>query len=284
MFIRLLKLFSIFTSLFALVGCSKAAILNSIVPNDGYTVSKDIPYGRDPKQTLDIYMPDTGSNGSVLVFFHGGSWQGGDKSLYKFVGQAFTSKGYTVVVPNYRVYPQVYFPAFVEDSAASIAWVHKHIGEYGGNPSRLFLSGHSAGAHIAMMVTLNGHYLQAVGENTHIIKGMLGLAGPYDFLPMSDLKIIELFSTANKDTDTQPITFVRHGAPPVLLLVGAKDDEVSPLNSDHLAKSLKKHGNTVQEITYQDVGHIGIILSLAYGFRGKSPALEDMDKFMRSIP
>lgn len=273
---------SLMTSLLALAGCSKADILNSFIPRDGYTVHRNIAYGENSRQSVDIYVPDVkDDNHTVIMYYYGGSWQMGSKDLYRFVGQAFASKGYTTMVADYRLYPEVSFPAFVEDSASALVWAYRNISEYGGNPDRIYVVGHSAGAYNAAMITLNKRYVEAAGGNPEWIKGMIGLAGPYDFLPMTDPPVIALFSTAKNQLDTQPITFVSKGAPPILLLTGDEDDEVGPKNSRNLAAKLKEHHDSVQERVYPGVGHIGIVLALAKGFRGKAPVLEDIDRFIR---
>ncbi len=271
---------SLLTAVVALSGCTKADLFNVIIPNGGYSVHKDIAYGDNPRQILDIYEPEKhDAHNSVVVFFYGGSWQKGYKELYKFVGQAFTSKGYTVVVVNYRLYPEIYFPDFMNDAAQSVAWVHKNIGQYGGDPSHIYVSGHSAGGYMSVMLALNESYLKAVGGSTKWIKGAIGISGPYDFLPFTDPKIIAIFSKAN-GADTQPINFARKHTPPILLLTAEQDDEVSAKNTLNLSQKMRELDNPVEAKIYHEVGHIGIVLSLAQGFRNKAPTLEDITDFI----
>ena len=270
------------TGFLALTGCSSADVLNFIIPRTGYSIHHDIAYGDNKRQHLDIYVPDKPDpSGSVIVFFYGGSWQKGNKETYRFVGQALASKGYVAVIADYRVYPEVYFPAFVEDGANALAWVHGHIREYGGNPSNIFLAGHSAGGYIAVMLTLNDSYLRAAGGKRSWIKGTIGIAGPYDFLPFTDPNIIALFSKV-EDSKTQPITFVGPGVSPLLLLTGDQDDEVGAKNSQNLVAKLREFDDPVQERIYPGVAHIGIVLALADGFRSKAPILEDIDAFIHA--
>lgn len=271
------------TGVLALMGCSGPDIIDLFIPRTGYTVHKDIAYGDQPRQQLDIYVPDqvrmpSVSPVPVIVFFYGGSWKKGSKNDYRFVGQAFASKGYITVVADYRLYPHAYFPDFVEDGANAVAWVHEHIGQYGGDSNNVFLAGHSAGAYIAAMLTINDRYINAAGGERSWIRGAIGIAGPYDFLPFTP-DISDIFSKA-KDTDTQPITFVGPHVPPMLLLTGDEDEDVRPKNSINLAKKLRDNHDTVTVQTYQGVAHIGIVLSLAQGFRGKAPVLEDIDHFV----
>lgn len=276
---KVLMLFSLVT----LSGCSAVSLLNSIMPREGYTIRKDIAYGADPRQKLDIYIPNIASNNApvpVIVFFYGGSWQKGSKDDYLFLGQAFASKGYMTVVADYRLYPKVSFPVFIEDGAEAFAWVHEHIAEYGGDPKKLYVSGHSAGAYIAMMLTLNPSYLQKAGAKKEWIRGTIGISGPYDFLPLTDEKLIQLFSTAKHPSDTQPITFATERYAPIFLATGDKDEDVLPRNSIILDTRLKKLDSPVETHIYPDIGHIDIMLSLAHGFRHKSPLLEDIDTFV----
>ena len=192
---KYLKFFAV--SILVLCSCACVDLLNATIPRAGYSVVKDIAYGTDERQTLDIYLPDQPAPGRpVIVFYYGGSWQKGSKDDYLFVGQAFASKGYIAVIADYRLYPQVYFPVFMEDVAAAFVWAHEHIASYGGNAANLFVAGHSAGGYNALMLTLNRTYLKETGGRDHWIKGAIGIAGAYDFLPMTDPKIIDLFSKA----------------------------------------------------------------------------------------
>lgn len=260
-------------------GC--VALLNATVPSNGYQVISNLAYGNHPRQKLDIYIPDGQTTPApVLVFYYGGSWQSGSKDDYKFVGEAFASLGYVTVIADYRLYPQVYFPTFIEDSAAALVWVHKNIASHGGDAKNIFVSGHSAGAYNAVMLGVNPTYLSQAGGNVNMIRGTLGIAGPYDFLPFTDEDIIALFSKA-KDTQTQPITFATHKTAPMFLATGNDDATVGVKNTVNLAKALGGHGTTVVEKRYDDVAHIGIVLSLARGFRGKASLRADMDSFMK---
>jgi len=269
------------SALAALCGCSGTDILNFTIPRTGYTLHRDIAYGNNPRQKLDVYMPDKPAPGHpVIVFFYGGSWQSGKKSNYLFAGQAFASKGFTAVIADYRLYPEVYFPDFMKDAAHAVRWTHKHIRDYGGNPENLFLSGHSSGGYLAVMLTLNARYLKDAGGQVEWIKGTAGMAGPYDFLPFTDPKIKAIFSKL-PNPDSQPINYARTGLPPMLLMTGDKDTQVLPRNTINLTARLQALNDCVTERIYPGVAHIGIVLSLASGFRGKAPVLEDIAAFVQ---
>jgi acetyl esterase/lipase len=158
----------------------------------------------------------------VVVFFYGGSWQSGSRDTYRFLGSALARRGIVTVVPDYRVYPEVTFPTFLEDGAAAVDWVRDNVARYGGDRERIVLMGHSAGAHMAAMLAIDGRWLAKVGvEPRRDIAGLVGLAGPYDFLPIRDPTLQLLFEGANRP-ETQPVTFVEGGEAPALLITGGR--------------------------------------------------------------
>ena len=244
----------------------------------------NIAYGNDARQKLDIYLPKQNAKGSsaVLIFFHGGSWRDGEREGYGFLGRAFASRGFVTVIADYRKSPRVRFPAFVEDTAAAIAWVHANIPKYDGDAERIFIMGHSAGAHIAMMTALDPQWLAAQNLTTDVIKGVIGLAGPYDFLPLtSDSSKIALGQWPDL-TETQPITFARGDAPPLLLLTGDKDTVVKPRNSKILSAKIQALGGKQQLQIYPDVDHADIIMAVARPFRQKAPVVADVVNFINA--
>ena len=266
----------------ALTACSPVGVLNLLVPKSGYQIVRDLAYGSDPRQRLDIYVPDKhGPNMPVMLFFYGGSWQDGSKSLYLALGQAFASQGVLVAVADYRLYPQVNFPIFLEDSARAFVYVRDHAGHYGGDPKRLFLVGHSAGAYNAVMLASDRRYLEQAGASLSDVCGVIGIAGPYNFLPLVDPALIALFGGADRP-ETQPISYIDGARPPMLFTAGAADTVVSPHNASDMAEKLKRFGNRAETITYPGVGHIGIILSLAPGFRFRTSLRADMLRFIQS--
>lgn len=244
----------------------------------------DVAYGADDRQQLDIYAPEGSASAPhpVLIFFHGGAWRDGEREGYGFLGRAFASRGFVTVIADYRKSPAVRFPAFVEDTAAAIAWVHANVAKYQGNRDRIFLMGHSAGAHIAMMATLDPRFLKAQGLGTDVIKGVIGLAGPYDFLPLTtDSSKIALGQWPDL-TETQPITYARADAPPLLLLTGDKDTVVKPRNSKILSERIASLGGKQQLKIYPDVSHADIIMAVARPFRNKAPVIMDVANFIKA--
>jgi acetyl esterase/lipase len=257
-------------------------LLNATIPRAGYTIKPDVAYGADPRQKLDLYIPD-GLKGPapVILFFYGGSWQSGSKDLYRAFGQAFASQGIVVAVADYRVYPQVKYPAFLDDGARAFRFVHDHIAAAGGDPNRVFLAGHSAGAYIAVMLVSDLHYLKAAGVDPSQVHGVIGIAGPYDFLPLKDPALIDIFGGADVRA-TQPIDYIDGKRAPMLLAHGTADETVGIGNSRRMAKKLESFGSAVEVKEYQDVGHAGIILSLAPWFRSRTTLRDDIVAFVEA--
>ena len=266
-----------------LAGCDAAfSALNLVVPRSGYRVVEGQAYGADPRQTLDVYVPDNlAAPAPVLLFFYGGAWQSGSRAQYRAFGQAFASEGIVTVVADYRLYPQVTYPAFVADGAAALAWVHANIARHGGDPARLFVSGHSAGGYIAAMLGAEPKFIEAVGGDPGWMRGIIGIAGPYDFMPLTEASYIAIFHGANNQ-GAMPVNHVTGKRPPMLLAWGAGDGTVGAANIDHMEARLKSFGSVVETHRYPGVSHIGIILSLAYGFRGRTTLHQDMLRFIRS--
>ena len=281
---RWILLGTITAGLASLAGCSSLGTLNtvnSLTPGDGGTdrVASDIAYGSDPRQRLDIYKPDGAGKAPVIVFFYGGSWNSGRRQDYAFAARALAAQGFVVVVPDYRLAPDVHFPAFVEDGAAAVAWTRAHIADEGGDPAHIGVSGHSAGAYIALMLALDPQWLAKAGV-PGAIKAAVGLAGPYDFLPFVPGGAADVALGGPGDlAPTQPIRFARADAPPVLLLNGAGDTTVLPRNATNLAAALTAKGAVAAARIYPEIGHIGILLAISKPFRGKAPALADSAGF-----
>jgi acetyl esterase/lipase len=247
-------------------------------------VARDVAYGDGSRRQLDVYAP-TEREGPlpVIVFIYGGSWDSGDKDDYEFAGAAFASSGFVTVLPDYRLVPEVRFPGFLEDCAAAVRWVSNHAGEYGGDPQRVVLVGHSAGAYNAIMLALASDYLNAAGVDARAIRGAIGLAGPYDFIPFDVDATRNAFGQAPDPEITQPVRFARADAPPLLLLWGEDDGTVGPRNLESLARVQRAAGGSVETKTYDSVDHVGILLALSRPFRRRAPVLNDVIAFARRV-
>lgn len=280
---RILRLAMLVTVLF-LEGCTAIALTSANIPAafGHYIRHGNLPYGAGARQRLDVYLPQSPATGGrpVVVFFYGGGWSEGAKEQYRFVANALTSRGYVVVVPDYRLYPEVRFPAFVEDAALAVRWTHDHVAEFDGDPGKLVLLGHSAGAHIAAMLTFDEHFLVAVGGDQRWIRGFVGLSGPYDFLPIIDPVVQQAFSSLTHLEESQPINFVGGGEPPALLMHGEADKRVAPGNSKRLAERIREQHGSVSERYFPGMSHGGILAPLSVYFRGGAPVLDEISRFV----
>jgi acetyl esterase/lipase len=267
-----------------LAACSPLGLLNATTPSGGYRRDADIAYGRLARQKLDVYVPDRARGPlPVVVFFYGGAWQEGRRDQYRFAGEALASRGLLAVVPDYRVYPEVRYPEFLRDGAAVVRWVRDHAGDYGGDPSRLVVMGHSAGAYNAAMLALDGRWLAEVGlDPKTALRGWIGLSGPYDFLPIRTPVIQVIFGPRESWPETQPVAYVSAGAPPAMLVTGDADTRVRPGNTDRLAARLRDVGVPVTVLTYPGVGHGRTVAALARPLRGDPPILEEIGRFVLS--
>lgn len=272
-----------FLPLLALVaGCSPLNTFNAVIPKDrgGALIAEDQAFAPHGRGKLDLYAPrnPSGAPLPVIIFLYGGSWSSGTKDGYGFVGRALAAQGFLVAIPDYRLVPEVRFPAFIEDNAAAVKWVRANAARFGGDPDRLVIAGHSAGAYNGAMLALDPQWL---GPDRAAVKGFAGLAGPYDFLPLSGPVTEAAFGQAPDKAATQPINFASADDPPALLQVAGRDTLVFPRNSLRLAAALQKAGVAAEVTTYQDVGHVGILTALAKPFRGKAPVLRDLVRFAR---
>jgi len=236
---------------------------------------ESIRYAGGARHTLDVYRPDR-RGAPVIVFIYGGSWQNGDKATYSFLGRSLAQRGYLTVIPNYRVYPEVRYPSFLEDAAKAVRWARANAARFGGDANNIYLAGHSAGAYNAAMLAYDPRWLRAVGLSPNQIAGFIGLAGPYDFLPLRDETLATIFGGANR-RDTQPITYASRRVPPSLLLVGGLDTTVEPGNSSRLAKALRAAGNQVTLRRYAAVGHIAILGGFGTPLEVVAPVRGDID-------
>ena len=269
-------------SLLTLARCSPADLLNATVSRSGLTITHDIAYGPGPREKLDIYRPANAANLPVVVFFYGGRWSFGSRSTYPFVAATLARRGNVVIVPDYRLYPEVRFPAFLNDCAAAVAWTSAHMAEFGGDPKRLFLMGHSAGAYNAAMLAVDPALLEAAGTSRARIAGFIGLAGPYDFLPLTDDDVKDIFSPANDGPASQPVTYVDGHAPPMLLLAGTDDTTVRPRNSLSLARHVQEKGGEATVKQYKGLAHIGLVTAIAPLFQRRAPVLDDIETFIQA--
>lgn len=282
------KLLQVFTLAIAtlLAACSPIKVLNALTPTSTFTKTSAIAYGDDPRQKLDIYRPVTAlPDAPVVVFFYGGSWNSGSRDDYGFVGEALASRGIVVVIADYRLYPQVRYPLFLQDGAQAVAWAYQHSAEYGGDPRKLYVMGHSSGAYNAAMLALDPQWLAGVGLSPSVFKGWIGLAGPYDFLPIENRDVRPVFFYPDSPPDSQPINHVSQSAPPSLLIASVDDNLVNPKrNTGGLAKKLRAAGVPVEEFYFTRTSHATLVASMSRPLRWLAPVLDRVSAFITFTP
>lgn len=275
-------------SSFFMAGCSATHVLNAVASSSSYTLNANIAYGTQPRQKLDIYTPTTippTSGWPVVVFFYGGSWNTGSRAQYQFVAEALATRGVLTLVADYRLYPEVRYPDFLSDSAQALAYGLDHAAQLGGNPKRVFVMGHSAGGYNAAMLALDARWLQAAGHAPSELAGWIGLAGPYDFYPITNPDAKPVFFHPNYPANSQPIGFASPDAPRSFLAAAADDNLVNPQrNTQQLADKLKAAGVPVTLKLYLRASHTTLIGAFAWPLRWIAPVLDDVQAFITATP
>lgn len=271
--------FAVFAS-----GCTSLSFLiaNTATLTGRYERSTNHSYGPEARQKLDVYSPKDAKDRPVVVFFYGGSWTAGSRGLYRFVGAALAERGIVTVLPDYRLYPQVKFPAFVDDGALAIAWVQKHAHEFGGDPKRIVLMGHSAGGHEAAFLAYDRRLLQKVGARPEWIVGLVGLSGPYALAPDTEI-LNTIFASPYTEAEWQPVRFVTPQSPPTLLVHGTADDVVSIKHAENLRDVLQENRVRVETQFYPDKKHSDTVAGFSVLARGRAPVLDQSVSFIESV-
>ncbi len=267
----------------ALGACTSNGMLNSFTPDDDYKLATDIAYDTNGDK-LDVYTPTHAQNAPVVVFLPGGRWEQDStlpKEKYRFVGQALSAKGFIAMVPNYRTYPQVRFPAFILDSARAVVWAHTNAKYYGGDASKIIVLGHDAGAYNAAMLALNPDYLKQAGGDRAWLRGAIGLAGAYDFLPITDPDLRDLFGPPESFEATQPILYADGGNPPMLLMSGQDDTIVPVSNTNNLYDRIRRNNGTVDKVIYPKMSHGRILETLATRLQSESDVMNYVVTFVQ---
>ncbi|MGJ7581651.1 alpha/beta hydrolase [Variovorax sp. RHLX14] len=256
-----------------LSACSPVKLVDRLTPDNTYIAESGIAYGVEPRQKLDIYQPLPARSAAVgqrplIVFFYGGTWSSGDRGMYRFVGEALASQGAIVVIPDYRLSPQVTYPVFVQDSAKALKWGIDNAARLGADPRRVYAMGHSSGGYNAAMLALDPRWLGEVGASPKQLAGWIGLAGPYDFLPMGDPDAQRAFNWPDTPRDSQPIHHVTAASPPALLMAASKDKLVDPVrNTEQMAQKLRAAGVRVETREFDDLSHVTLIGAVAKPIR-----------------
>lgn len=212
-------------------------------------VFSDIPYGEDPRQILDIYAHEEGEKPfPVLVFFHGGKWMANSKDTFSLIGEPYLENGIMFVPVNYRLAPKHPYPAAVHDCESAVKWIYENIGRYNGDPKRIVLSGHSAGAHLCSLITAKDGWIKEEGLPQDIIKGCVVISGPTD---LSGIRYRELRSFVPKKSllyEASPVNYVKEGLPPFVVVYGTGDFMVPRNIPEAFIAKLREHDVDVADI------------------------------------
>lgn len=264
-----LRLAAVLTAIALLAACSPVKLLNGLVPSNTYDFDGDVAYGAAPRQRLDVYKPlpavrNGGAAKPLIVFFYGGTWTTGQRASFKFVGEALASRGAVVLIPDYGLSPAFRYPVFVEDSALAVKWALDHAAQLGADPKQVYVMGHSSGGYNAAMVALDARWLDAVGASPQQLAGWIGMAGPYDFLPIENPDAQVAFDWPATPPDSQPLAHASAAAPRTLLVAASKDKLVDPVrNTGQMAAKLRAAGVEVQTREFDDLSHITLIGAVA---------------------
>ena len=285
---RALGLFAVaVVAAIVLVACSPVGTLNALARSDTFRLAADVAYGPLPRHKLDIYTPTATTPAAgwpVVVFFYGGSWNSGERAEYKFVGEALASQGVLTLVADYRLYPEVRYPTFLEDSALALAWGLEHAKALGGDPRRVFVMGHSAGGYNAAMLALDPRWLAAVGHKPAELAGWIGLAGPYEFLPLGpESPARPVFFHPDYPPGTQPLDHATTGSLKAFLAAPVNDKVVSPQRSTlAMAARLRSVGVPVELKMYDGITHALLAGAFARPLRGLAPVLDDVTAWINA--
>lgn len=265
-------------------GCVPRHAVERLLIGGHFVVMRDVPYDTGAAARLDVYRPRGVAKGGapVVVFIHGGRWQYGSKDEYRLLGDAITRRGFVAVTIDYRLYPDVLFPAWVDDAARAVRWVRDSVSKYGGDPARIFVVGHSAGAHTAAILALDGRYLRKVGLQGNAVRGYVSIAGPVAS-EWTDPDVQTLMGPRQDWGSTYPLQLVtRASASPMLLLHGGEDRTASPVNSARLAARITSLGGCARTIIYRKLRHVSIIIALSVPRFGIAPVLDDIAAFIEN--
>lgn len=262
-----------------LVGAT-LVVLNLLAPVEVH-VDTNRGYAAGSEHQADIYRPNGSGPSPVLIFLYGGGWRTGSKADVAYVGAAFARRGFVVVIPEFRHFPAASLSDILADNAAAVAWVIGHASEFGGDPHRVVVAGHSSGAWAAAMLGLDATWLKRAGSSPEDLAGIVGLAGPYAISALTDPQDKQVFAGA--DPAMQPINHAAGRHPALLLLTGAEDQDVRPTGTLALADRLKAGEDTPQTHVYPGLGHGQIVRSLSFPFSVQAPTADDIARFAAGV-
>lgn len=259
---------------------TRYSLFSTLVGEGGLDIALAVPYGPAARQRLDVYRPRArGAVAAALpvaLFIYGGAWRRGSRSCYGFVGAALASHGIATAVADYRLFPEVRWPAFQEDAARAFAWARRELGADGRRPVAVI--GHSAGAHIAALLATDRRWL---GDRPP--DAFVGIAGPYDFEPTHWPTTRDIFATAAAINEPRPVAHVGPHVPPALIVHGLADRVVEPANSEALARAWREAGRPVDTLLVDGADHRATIQAFARPFRRRTPILAPIMRFLAGI-
>jgi len=260
--------------------CSSRRAAETLLLGDHFVLTKGIAYGGNEHNRLDVYRPsDDRRRSPVVVFLYGGRWQSGSKEEYRLVGNALTRRGIVVIVPDYRMYPGALFPAWVEDAAQAVRWSVDNAHSFNGDTARIFVVGHSAGAHTAALLALDEKYLRSAGVAAHVLRGTVSMAGPVD-TSWTDPDVQALMGPREGWPMTYPASHIDGTEQPLLFLHGAGDETVAQINSSRLAARIRERGGCARSVSYAGAGHVELVVALALPWLRRAPVADDIESFI----
>jgi acetyl esterase/lipase len=248
----------------ALIGCGQAQLLGAanLLTRDSRSLRVDgAAFGPDPRQKLDLYAPERASDAPVVLFTYGGSWRQGERAQYRFLAERLVARGFVVAIADYRLAPAARYPAFVEDFALAAAWVLANAGRHGGDPARLTLLGHSAGAYNALVVALDPRWMAAAGADRARLSRVVALAPPTGAELQRSRFFSELFAAADPPGSAWPIRLAANAraAPPITLVAGEADMVIRRSDVRALEAAIRRGGGQVDLVEIEGAGHIGLV-------------------------
>ncbi len=266
--------------------CSPLRLAENLLSSGQSIRSADFAYGSESRQRLDVYRPRSRRNTApVVVFLYGGRWQSGSKDQYRLLGDALARRGVVVVVPDYRLYPEVKFPGWVEDAAQAVKWTRSNIERLGGDTAQIWVVGHSSGAHTAVLLALDNRYLRDAGISANAIRGYISIAGPVDTV-WTDTDVQALMGPPDGWPATYPRTHIVEGIAEereanLLFLHGSGDKTVSASNSTTLAARIRSGGGCARAVVYRGVGHVEIVVAFSVPQLRIAPVMSDVLDFIQ---
>ena len=244
--------------------------------------SLNLAYGEHKDQVLDLVNLENSRDCPVILFFHGGSWRWGQKDYHREIGKQFAKSGIIFATANYRLYPEVRFPAFPRDASLAVKWLRENVAKHGGDPSRIFLMGHSAGAHSMALVGLDESYLKEVGGDFSWIRGVIGMSCPYYFDPNKEFLYREIFNVGRDHEEFMPLCLVDGGnEPPFLVMHGFFDPLVAVEGAEKFINKMRAAGGKVTRRIYSSHGHFSLVRRTTSWHIWPNPLLKDVVEFVR---